>query len=86
MKRCPVCFGQGRMNHIECESCKGTGEKPIEPFDITKHEWYDSEPCEIEEDGSLSLYPTEDDILRLFREDAIALAKHFKLTPEDLLS
>jgi len=56
----------------------------VTDFDITKHKWWDSEPCRIETDGSLMLYPTEDDSLIIQKDDAIAIAKHFKLTEADL--
>ena len=58
-------------------------------FDIIKHEWSDREVELLPYGCSLSkiriaIAVNGNEEARLNKEDAIALAKHFKLTPEDL--
>ncbi len=89
--KCDQCFGNGRSNvpgAYFCIGCRGTGIKPEEkPFDITKHEWSDKN---LFSDGSMyqdKLQIVEHDadgMVYLSKLDSIALAKHFKLTAEDL--
>ena len=58
-------------------------------FDITKHEWSDKNLSFQQYDGIISLersveflgYSIDTD---LNKDDVIALARHFKLKPEDL--
>lgn len=73
--------------------CKPIPEFNTESFDITKHKFSDDR---LEHDGDtlnaehqvfgnhLDGYSTEYLYLELSKDDAIALAKHFKLTASDL--
>ena len=59
-----------------------------EPFDITKHEWSDDALCfgcvDCEGDIEISCTDTDGEFY-LAKHDAIAIAKHFGLTNEDLI-
>ena len=89
---CDQCFGNGRSNvpgAYFCIGCRGTGIKPEEKtFDITKHEFFDGSILDAHIVDSIQPAVT----LRILRgppidlllADAIALAKHFKITAEDL--
>lgn len=63
------------------------------PFDITQHEWsderlsHDGDTLNVEYEfcsGQLDSYEVDFLNLELRKKDAIAIAKHFKLTAEDL--
>ena len=74
-----------------CHYCTGKRNQEIVSeveFDITKHEWSDKN---LFSDGSMyqgKLQIVENDVIdgivHLSKADTIALAKHFKLTAEDL--
>jgi len=63
-------------------------DQTIKDFDITQHEWSDTPIKYLDNDASgVELEATESAWFVNFyldKSDAIALAKHFKLTPEDL--
>jgi len=64
-------------------------DKKEKPFDITKHEWqggHEIRSATVYDDVlELNLYITGDEFeCYLARDDAIAIARHFKLTAEDL--
>ena len=55
------------------------------PFDITKHEWSDVYFDHIDGEGDINLRDSYcDDTFYISKCDAIAIAKHFGLTAEDL--
>jgi len=55
------------------------------PFDITKHEWSDVYFDYVDCDDDIRLYsPHSNGDFYLGKDDAIAIAKHFGLTVEDL--
>jgi len=88
MIKCERCSGKGRVWELGadmlCSPCKGTGES----FDITQYEWSDEdiEGCvinnEVVDIVELEIHYCRN--MRIEKLDAIALAKHFKLTAEDL--
>lgn len=56
------------------------------PFDITKHNWNGVDFEGVDSDGDISLSQSYYvDSFYISKRDAIALAKHFNLTAEDLL-
>ena len=92
--KCDNCNGTGDVSLSDygtnCRHCKGTGIMPeVKPFDITKHEWSDREiellpySCSFNR-ARIAIGINGNEEGRLNKNDAIALAKHFKLTPEDL--
>ncbi len=54
-------------------------------FDITKHQWSSVSliSCEVLDDGDIEVEQA-DDAFWLSKQDAIAIAKHFKIIPEDM--
>ena len=73
--------GSIKTGKIKCQCAKAD-------FDITKHEW-DDEDIKLDADPISSsvdflIAQNEDGQMYLLKSDAIALAKHFKLTPGDL--
>ena len=57
------------------------------PFDITKHKWIDGALCFgcVDCEGDIEISCTDvDGEFYIARNDAIAIAKHFGLTKEDL--
>lgn len=64
------------------KSAKKINQKP---FDISEYEWGDNDLiCEIEKGYVRFKSQTESDESVFYKMDVIALAKHFKLTGEDL--
>ena len=63
--------------------------KIAKPFDITKHEWSEYNQLSSETDSECVVIDVDNCPygwagFSMYKDDAIALAKHFKLTPEDL--
>ena len=63
-------------------------EKPVledkKPFDITQHEWSDSIADIEAESGDTLVLKFHGSWISIDKDDAIAIAKHFNLTAEDL--
>lgn len=75
------CQCGGYLESVSSQHCK------VEPFDITQHEWSgDQVEGATVEDECLFIDDNDYDIstISIDRKDAIAIAKHFKLTAEDL--
>lgn len=53
-------------------------------FDITKYEWSDDDVSDCRRTGSDIIIGLDIMDLRLTRDDAIAIAKYFNLTEEDI--
>ena len=84
-----------RVHVKKCGVCKGSKPLKPKPFDITQHEWSDeakdcgitfNTPAWVMPDVEISIKDVYggDNTGVLLREHAIALAKHFGLTVEDL--
>jgi len=86
-----VEFGPSKQHSVVvCHNCSiALTEKVTKPdFDITQHEWSDDPIKYLDNDSSgVELRATESAWFVNFyldKSDAIALARHFKLTPGDL--
>lgn len=55
-----------------------------QPFDISKHEWSDDDVLVLRCSDRVIAFQNHDENVYLARFDAIAIAKHFGLTAEDL--
>jgi len=84
MIKCETCVAGIIWKPTNCPKCIGV--KP--DFDITKHEWSDDPIKYLDNDASgVELRATDSAWFVNFyldKSDSIALAKYFKLTPEDL--
>lgn len=67
-----------------CEEHKPKDFDAPKPFDITKHEWGDCDVLMLRCNPHSIAFQNHDDNVYFERRDAIAIAKHFNLTAEDL--